>query len=109
MSDKIEIKLPYRTSGHLFPEIVCKDGFMMSVQASDRHRCCPKTLDFFKLSCYSEVEVGFPSATEELLMPYQVSEGSNVFGYVPLKVVQEIIRKHGGTVCLKCGISHFLS
>jgi len=98
MSTKIEIKLPCRTSGHMFPEIVCKDGFMMSVQASDRHACCPKTLDFFKLSCYSEVEVGFPSHPEELLTPYPKYEGSYVYENVPLEVVQEIIRKHGGTM-----------
>ena len=98
MPTKIEIKLPRRATDGLFPEIVCKDGFMFSAQASDLHYCCPKTLDFFKPSCYSEVEVGFPSQPEELLLPFQAGEGSNVFGYVPLEVVREIIRKHGGTL-----------
>jgi len=98
MSTKIEIKLPTRTQGVLFPQIVCKDGFMMSVQASDRHACCPKTMDFFKLALYSDVEVGFPNKPEELLAPYHTYEGSPVYSYVPLEVVREIIRKHGGTI-----------
>jgi len=101
MSTKIEIKLPHRTSGDLFPEIVCKDGFRLSVLASDRHACCPKTIDFFKLSCYSEVEVGFPSTYEELLVPFANNPHSlakTVYSYVPLEVVREIIRKHGGTM-----------
>ena len=98
MSTKIEIKLPCRTAGDYFPKIVCKDGFMMSVQASDRHACCPKTMDFFKLALYSEVEVGYPSEPEELLNPYQHLVSSSVYENVPLEVVQEIIRKHGGTL-----------
>jgi len=98
MSAKIEIKLPRRATDGLFPEIVCKDGFMFSVQASNSHYCCPKTLDFFDLSCYSAVEVGFPNQPEELLTHCEVGEGSNVFGYVPMEVVLEIIRKHGGTL-----------
>ena len=98
MSTKIEIKLRTRTDGVFFPGIVCKDGFKMCVQASAHHYCCPKTLDFFKLALYSEVEVECTNSPEELLLPYEVGEGSNVFGYVPLEVVREIIRKHGGTM-----------
>jgi len=102
MPDKIEIKLPCRTSGGFFPEIVCKDGFKLSVQTSDRHHCCPRTLDFFKLALYSDVEVGFPSTYEELLVPFAdnpCSLAKTVYSHVPLEVVREIIRKHGGTIC----------
>ena len=47
----------------------CKDGFSMSVQAHDgaycKPRCDPQETDW-----YYEVEVGFPSDKEELLMEY---------------------------------------
>jgi len=97
MSTKIEIKLPCRTSGHFFPEIVCKDGFMMSVQAGKSWYSYPKDTAP-ALDLYSHVEVGYPSMKDELLEPYLDCEGSPVYGYVPLEVVREIIRKHGGTM-----------
>jgi len=98
MSSKIEIKLPCRTSGRLFPEIVCKDGFQMSVQASDFHYSKPSTAENHMLALYEKVEVGYPNQPEELLTHYESGEGSNVFGYVPMEVVRKIIRKHGGTL-----------
>tara|TARA_R110000824_G_scaffold40890_1_gene122157 strand:- start:215 stop:427 length:213 start_codon:yes stop_codon:yes gene_type:complete len=50
---------------------------------------------------YREVEVGFPSDREELLMHW--AEESNrptdtVYGWVPVAVVTNVIAKHGGIV-----------
>ena len=76
-------------------KIVCKDGFTMSVQASEHHYCTPRVNG---LDAYEEVEVGFPSMKEELLMEY-AEDPSNptdtVYGYVPVEIVDEIIKKHG--------------
>jgi hypothetical protein len=45
--------------------IYCKDGYNLSVQASATHYCSPRE-DF---GPWYEVEVGYPSAVEDTLMP----------------------------------------
>ena len=88
--------------------VVCKDGFTMSVQASNYHYCTPKIND---AESYLEVEIGFPSKREPLLDKYVEGfglwvEGENddsnfieaVYPYVPAEVVIEVIMKHGGMV-----------
>lgn len=80
----------------LLPEIICKDGFKMSVQVSSTHYCDPRnnTADY-----YSEVEVGFPSDKEPLLMQWAEDPHNptgTVYGYVPSNIIQNIIQKHGG-------------
>ena len=76
----------------------CNDGFSMSVQAHYGVYCSPR-VDPSETGYYSEVEIGFPSEKEELLMGY-VEDYDNptdtVYGYVPVEVVQEVIEKHGG-------------
>ena len=50
---------------------------------------------------YKEVEVGFPSIEEPLLMEYIESEGKptdTVYPYVPVQVVTNVIARHGGMV-----------
>lgn len=78
------------------PRIVCMDGFSMSVQASKYHYSLPRETDAFP---YSSVEIGFPSrripeANEYAEEPKRHTK--TVFGFVPVKIVNEIIRKHGG-------------
>lgn len=77
--------------------IVCRDGFKMSVQASDAHYCSPR--ENLADGNYSEWEVGFPSDEEELL-PFIEEEGGdptkNVCPYVPTKIILLVIEKHGG-------------
>tara|TARA_R100001463_G_scaffold50442_1_gene100664 strand:+ start:343 stop:858 length:516 start_codon:yes stop_codon:yes gene_type:complete len=84
-----------------YERIVCNDGFNMSVQAHNGAYCDPR-IDFAPI--YKEVEVGYPSEEEELLMPY-VEDSSRptetVYGYVPSKVIFQVIQKHGG---LKLGM-----
>jgi hypothetical protein len=80
----------------LTPHVECVDGFMMSVQASEIHYCTPRVNDADE---YIEVEVGFPSAREELLMPFVEDEKkptNTVYGYVPVSIVDKVIAKHGG-------------
>ena len=85
--------------------IVCQDGFGMSVQASVSHYCSPRD----DKGPYSAVEVGFPTAYEELLRAYvepsfndvgetveETQWTESVYGYVPVEVVSAVIEKHGG-------------
>ena len=77
------------------PEIVCADGFTMSVQASSIHYCEPRDND----GPYTQFEVGYPSEYEDKLMPYAEDAerpADTVYGYVPYEVVMEVIQKHGG-------------
>ena len=79
-------------------QVVCADGFMMSVQANDGAYCSPRINN---ATSYDEVEVGFPSEREPLLMDWcddpQDPTGT-VYGYVPIQVVTNVIAKHGGMV-----------
>jgi hypothetical protein len=83
--------------------VVCKDGFVMSVQASNFHYCSPK-VDGLPKRAYKSFEVGFPSEEEPLLAPYMETPGEGkgpcdtVYGYVPAHVVRKVVKKHGGTV-----------
>ena len=45
-------------------EIICKDGFRMSVQANETAYCHPRVNNAIK---YTAAEVGFPSEPEPLL------------------------------------------
>jgi len=77
---------------------VCADGFTMSVQANANAYCSPRITG---ASTYTEVEVGFPTAKEELLMDWceePRDPTGSVYGFVPAQVVTNVIAKHGGMV-----------
>jgi hypothetical protein len=76
------------------PAVRCKDGFRMSVQASEGHYCSPRSNE----CAYTEVEVGYPSEVEPLLTPYAEGDDltNTIYGYVPVEVVEAVIAKHGG-------------
>ena len=76
--------------------VICADGFRMSVQAHENAYCSPRTND---ATLYVEVEVGFPSDREELIMPWAETPEEpteTVYGYVPIEVVQAELAAHGG-------------
>jgi len=73
-------------------QIKCKDGFRISVQASCTHYCNPRT----NVADWTSVECGFPSSVVPELMEY--AENSNVYGYVPVEVVEKVIESHGGMI-----------
>lgn len=66
----------------------------MSIQASDSHYC-RRNDD----GSYASVEIGFPSAFEILLDDY--TDDYEVYGYVPLDVVDAVIAKHGGILLIQ--------
>lgn len=80
------------------PHIKCADGFTVSVQASVTHYCLPRENG---LTEYRNVELGFPSAEDPLIMEYAESPETptaTVYICVPVEVVCELVEKHGGIV-----------
>lgn len=81
-----------------YASCVCADGFTMSVQASEFNYCTPR-VDGAKR--YEEVEVGFPTAVEPLLLDYAEDPScptNTIYSYVPVGIVTTVIAKHGGIV-----------
>ena len=88
------------------PHIVCTDGFTMSVQVGYSLYSEPKKV----AKRYSKVEIGYPSEREPLLEEYVelgifdlqsndekfVDYTDTVYPYVPVKVVDKVLKKHGG-------------
>ena len=84
------------------PKIVCEDGFEMSVQVGFSLYSTPKKV----AKRYSAVEIGFPSAPEPLIAEYaedwEIENDDDsrlcetVYGYVPVGVVDKVLKKHGG-------------
>ncbi len=80
------------------PHIVCTDGFTMSVQVGYSLYSEPKKV----AKRYSKVEIGYPSERESLLEEYVESiyeipdYTDSVYPYVPVKVVDKVLKKHGG-------------
>ena len=85
------------------PHIVCEDGFSMSVQVGYSLYSTPKKV----AKRYSAVEIGYPSEPEELIkeraewIPFSEQDGEpdytdTVYPYVPVGVVDKVLKKHGG-------------
>ena len=85
------------------PHIVCADGFSMSVQVGYSLYSTPKKV----AKRYSAVEIGYPSEPEELIkewaewIPFSEEDEEpdytdTVYPYVPVKVVDKVLKKHGG-------------
>ena len=81
------------------PQVTCKDGFSVFIQASENHYCSPrKTLTN---GDYKSVELGYPSAPDELIADYAEDPDdltNTVYGYVPVEIVDKLIEKHGGDI-----------
>jgi len=77
--------------------VQCADGFHMSVQANTNAYCHPRT----DVGPYTEVEIGFPSMREDLLIPFAESPQTptkTVYAWVPAQIVTNVIAKHGGMI-----------
>lgn len=86
------------------PRIVCKDGFSISVQGGEALYSRPRKN--LRDGAYKEVECGFPSQKEELLMKYAEDTSKpteTVYAYVPVSVVEQVLEKHGGMFYRKAG------
>ena len=79
-------------------KVTCADGFSMSVQAHAAAYCLPRMTG---APVYREVEVGFPSMAESMLLEWAEEAHrptDTVYGWVPVRVVTNVIAKHGGMV-----------
>jgi len=86
------------TSSRL-PKIICSDGFEMSVQVGFSLYSTPKKV----AKRYTAVEVGFTSDHEPLIEEYaenffeeEPNYTDTVYPYVPVKIVDKVLKKHGG-------------
>ena len=79
------------------PRITCKDGYNISVQCSNTAYCKPEKL-LHDVAYYTSFELGFPSESDELINEYAEDENytDTVYPYVPRRVVEALIEKHGG-------------
>jgi hypothetical protein len=76
-------------------QIICNDGFQISIQGSSGHYCIPRD----NVKEYSNVEIGYPSKAEHLIKKYAESKGNytnTVYGFVPFEIAEKIIKKHKG-------------
>jgi len=79
-------------------EIICKDGFTMSVQAHNGAYCSPRIDNAPR---YTQVEVGYPSHPEPLLLEWAENENrptNTVYPFVPVHQISLVCVKHGGIV-----------
>ena len=80
------------------PQIVCADGFKMSVQVGFSLYSTPKKV----AKRYSAVEIGFPSEHEPLIEEFaervedEIDYTDTVYPYVPVRIVDKVLKKHGG-------------
>ena len=97
------LKLKDMMTTSRLPHIVCEDGFSMSVQVGYSLYSTPKKV----AKRYSAVEIGYPSEPEELIkewaewISFSEEDGEpdytdTVYPYVPVKVVDKVLKKHGG-------------
>ncbi len=81
----------------LNPKIICKDGTTLSTQSSEYHYCLPRNDD----GPYTHVEVGLIFKNGEQITPPETWREyagcdfpSDVYGYVPIELVEEFINSH---------------
>lgn len=79
------------------PRVRCADGYTVSVQAGEYHYCSPRA----DAGHFDKIELGYPSDEDSELKAYAEDEErpcDTVYGYVPVKLVDEVLTKHGGIV-----------
>lgn len=87
---------PHPESTRHTKEVVCMDGFTMSVHTSSFNYC---TLRKDNAGEYATVEVGFPSGKPTFFAEFAEDEQDytgTVYGYVPVELVEKEIMHHGG-------------
>jgi hypothetical protein len=80
---------------HQYTRLQCNTGFNISVQASSRSYCTPRT----DTGPYTHVELGFPSEPDDLIKSYaedSADQTGTVYGWVPAGILKALIIKHRG-------------
>ena len=82
------------------PRVVCNDGFSVSVQAGLYGAYYDEVSVIHGLDlgfvCYRSVELGYPSVDDPIIHDYMEDLSSDVYPYVPVEIVEQLIQKHGG-------------
>lgn len=83
------------SAARIFPEMVCADGFEMSVQGHFGAYSSPRG-DFEPH--YLSVEVSTAPRAEPLFESHggHTYDGFSIYGYVPVELVAKVIERHGG-------------
>lgn len=85
-----------KSGSNIFPEMVCADGFKMSVQGHFGGYSTPR--DDFADRGYVAVEVMTAPNAEPLLDERggETNDDWSLYGYVPVSIIERVIEKHGG-------------
>ena len=84
--------------GSVTIRVVCRNGFSVSIQASSGHYCTPRS----SYGPWETVELGYPSSHPgRRIAAYGECMSSSwptdtVYAYVPVRLVHDLLRKHGG-------------
>lgn len=93
--DEVIYERHYRTP---INAAVCKDGFTVSIQASEFSYCSPRITADVE---YRSFELGFPNMDVPELAEWKDGDGDDkqsVYGYVPVETIVRLLEKHGGLI-----------
>lgn len=88
----------YSNTHFMCPQVVANDGWRVSLQIHNGNYCRSENGYREFGHTMTDVEFGFPSEHEELLIPYAEDPDNitNTVGSVPVSVLEEIFKKRGG-------------
>jgi hypothetical protein len=75
--------------------LVCVDGFWLSVQG-DRDKYSNPRLKEFNIYAYDSMEIMASELLPQEFKDYQDGEGSRIYGYVPIEMIEKLLVDHGG-------------
>ena len=84
-----------------YERVVCADGFSISIQAGNGKYSVPR----FEASAYTQLELGYPNRPCPFIYEWAENKGEytdTIYPYVPAKIVDVMIRGHGGIVSGQC-------
>ena len=85
-----------------YETVVCADGFSISIQAGNGKYCFPR---YDRAQKYSQLELGYPNRPCPFIYEYAEDKEDyteTIYPYVPAKIVDAMIRGHGGIVSGEC-------
>jgi len=85
-----------------YKRVVCAYGFSISIQAGDGKYSVPR---FDSASSFTQVELGFPNRLCPFIYQYAEDKQDytgSIYPYVPAKIVDTMIKGHGGIVSGEC-------
>jgi hypothetical protein len=86
-------------------KIVCRDGFQFSVVANPWVHCTDPAEMRDGIRHWRDVELGYPSAQdaglEDYASPGPAGRPPEIYDYVPLRLLKDLVKKHGGVLTTK--------